>query len=132
MLWARDAFRIKERIPSLTDGIPFWCLVLAEKPGVPGGRLHLEGNQPLNWYGHCLAKFLHYDLGEYEGGKRPVHNCPSWDTPTWLSDKQADPNELENLAADRPDQVVRLQERLREVLGSLGAPPEQAERLGLG
>jgi hypothetical protein len=91
----------------------------------------LEENQPLNWYGHCLAKFLQYDLGDYEKGKRPVHDCKSWDAPTWLSDKTADPNELENIADSNPAQVAQLQEALKGTLEQLGAPEEQCVRLGL-
>ena len=91
----------------------------------------IEENQPLNWHGHCLARFLHYDLGGYEGGRRPVKNCKSWEAPTWLSDKTADLNELDNVAESNPTKVSEMQEVLRESLAQLGAPEEQCMRLGL-
>jgi len=91
----------------------------------------VEGNGPLNWYGHCLAKFLHYDLGEYRDGRRAVRDCPSWPQPTWLSDRQSDPSELTNLAAARAGELRRMQATLRTALRALNAPPEQLVRLGL-
>ncbi len=39
--------------------------------------------------------------------------------------------ELVNLAADRPGQLKLMQDRLREELVRLQAPPEQRQRLGL-
>lgn len=88
-------------------------------------------NQPLNWYGYSLAKFLPYDLGPYADGSRPVRECASWPTPTWLSDKRSDPNELVNLAAQEPTKLRELQQALRQQLIDLQAPPEQLTRLGL-
>ena len=88
-------------------------------------------NQPLYWHGYCLAKFLHYNLGPYENGRRPVIGCKSWPTPTWLSDKREDPNELVNLAEQRPDKLREMQRALKRKLIELKAPPEQIERLGL-
>ncbi|MFC3767056.1 sulfatase [Paenibacillus sp. GCM10012303] len=87
-------------------------------------------NKPLYWYGHSTARFIPYDLGPYEKGRRAV-DCPSWGTPTWLSDKTADPNEYTNLADVRPDKLDELQRELAVKLGELGAPAEQLERLGL-
>jgi len=91
----------------------------------------VDKNQPLNWYGHCLAKFIGYDLGPYDAGCRPVRNCASWPTPTWLSDKAEDPNELVNLADREPEQLQRMQAILKQHLVDLGAPDEQLDRLGL-
>ena len=104
---------------SITDGD--WVLHQSPNPA----------NQPLNWYGYHLAKFLKYDLGPYVDGRRAV-NTPSWPAPTWLSDKHADVNELVNLAAERPDKLSELQIALSETLTTLKAPAEQVERLGLG
>ena len=55
-----------------------------------------------------------------------------WPTPTWLSDKRSDPNELVNLADRAPAKLREMQAALRETLIRLQAPPEQIERLGLG
>jgi arylsulfatase A-like enzyme len=88
-------------------------------------------NQPLNWYGYCLAKFLPYDLGPYQNGCRTVSNCTSWDTPTWLSHKPDDPNELINRVSEYPVKVREMQHALRETLRNLKAPPEQIIRLGI-
>jgi arylsulfatase A-like enzyme len=88
-------------------------------------------NQPLHWYGHCLARFLPYDLGPYEAGRRPVRDYRSWPVPTWLSDKRSDPNELSNLAQAKPEKLRELQRALRQELVRLQAPPEQSDRLGL-
>ena len=91
----------------------------------------VAGNRPLYWYGHHLAKFLPYNLGPYEAGRREVIDCESWPTPTWLSDRDEDPSELTNLADSRPDELSRMQRALTETLGRLGAPAEQIIRLGL-
>lgn len=88
-------------------------------------------NEPLNWYGYSLAKFIDYNLGPYQHGHRPVSNCASWPTMTWLSNKRDDPNELVNLAADNPIKVLEMQHALKETLTQLKAPPEQIQRLGL-
>lgn len=88
-------------------------------------------NQPLFWYGHCLARFLPYELGPWDAGRRPVLRHRSWDTPTWLSDKRGDINELENLAGKEPVRLRQMQIALRSELVRLHAPPEQLDRLGL-
>ncbi|MBI4978334.1 MAG: sulfatase [Spirochaetes bacterium] len=92
-------------------------------------------NKPLNWYGYALAKFLHYGLGAFNDGKRPVINEQSWDTPTWLSDKRTDMNELVNLADKETAQVERMQLAMKQMMLSLklrgDAAAEQCERLGL-
>lgn len=88
-------------------------------------------NKPLYWYGTSIAKFIPYDLGPYEQGRRAV-DCTSWETPTWLSDKRADPNELLNLADSRPEMLEEMQRALADMLIRLDAPKEQLERLGLG
>ena len=54
-----------------------------------------------------------------------------WPTPTWLSDKRNDPNELTNLADRELVKLRQMQDALRETLIQLQAPPEQLERLGL-
>ncbi len=104
---------------SITDGT--W--VLHQSP--------VEGNAPLNWYGYCLARFLHYDLGPYQDGRRSVLACPSWPERTWLSHKPSDMSERINLVDREPEQVQRMQRALRETLDQVQAPPEQLERLGL-
>jgi len=91
----------------------------------------VEGNQPLNWYGHCLAKFLPANLGSYVNGRRACHDDYWWDTPTWLSDKREDVNELENLAASNPQKLQELQRALKDQIVGLHAPVEQLDRLGL-
>lgn len=90
----------------------------------------VAGNQPLNWYGHCLARFLHYNLGAYENGCRKVTDC-RFDQPTWLSNKKNDPCESENLAGSRPGKLREMQAALAAKLQDLAAPPEQLQRLGL-
>ncbi len=92
----------------------------------------VEDNQPLYWYGYDLAKFMRYDLGEVQDNcRRHVRNCPSWPEPTWLSYRPDDPNELENLAEQKPDRLLAMQRRLKQRLIELDAPPEQIQRLGL-
>ncbi len=88
-------------------------------------------NQPLNWYGTCLAKFIPYDLGPYRDGRREVFDCASWPTPTWLSDKAEDPGELVNLADRERGQLAKMRQALKETLTRLHTPSEQLERLGL-
>jgi arylsulfatase A-like enzyme len=92
----------------------------------------LEGNSPLNWHGYCLSKFLPgYELGPYRDGCRPCRT-ESWQTPTWLSDLAADPNELANLADDEPQQLHRMRQALHDVLaGHYPSGSEQLARLGL-
>ena len=104
---------------SLTDGE--WSLHQSPVPA----------NQPLFWYGYCLAKFLEYDLGPFRDGRREVRNCASWPASTWLSNKLSDPNELVNLAAAEPQKLREMQNYLRQTLIDLAAPPEQLQRLGL-
>ena len=111
------------RSVTLTDGR--WILHQSP-PDVSAG-----GNQPLRWYGHRLSRYLPYELGPYEQGRRAVTNWPVWPTPTWLSDKERDPNELVNLAAQEPGKLKRMQAALVRTLEELGAPPEQKIRLGL-
>jgi len=103
---------------SITDGE--W--VLHQSP--------VPANQPLYWYGHSLARFLHYDLGPYENGRRTVTH-KSWPTPTWLSDRRTDPNELVNLADANPGKLRDMQRTLKQTLLDLKAPAEQLDRLGL-
>lgn len=108
---------------TITDGK--W--ILHQSPPDPSE----EGNQPLYWHGHPLSRFIPgYKLGPVVDGKRAAR-CSLWNTPTWLSDKEADPNELTNLADSEPEQLKRMQKALRQKLTELKAPPEQAQRLGL-
>lgn len=93
-------------------------------------------NQPLNWHGHCLAKFIPAELGPYEDGKRRVlpghpQNAYHWGTPTWLSNKLNDINELQNLADRERETLHTMQRALKDKLLSLQAPEEQLDRLGL-
>ena len=104
---------------SVTDGE--W--VLHQSP--------VPDNAPLYWHGYCLSKFLHYELGPYEDGKREVRNCPSWPEATWLSHKPTDMNELRNLAAQEPEKLREMQRALKETLIRLNAPVEQLDRLAL-
>ena len=92
----------------------------------------IEANVPLNWYGYCRAKFVGYPLGDFKDGCREVlNNYPSWPSPTWLSDKRNDPNELVNLVEEHPGKVKDMQGALRKKLQEVGAPEEQLVRLGL-
>ena len=69
-------------------------------------------------------------LGPFDG-RRPVVGYEPWPTPTWLSDKRSDPNELMNLAESEPAKLREMQVAFRKTLIRLQAPPEQIERLGL-
>ena len=91
----------------------------------------VAANQPLYWYGYHLARFINYDLGSYEDGRRAVADGMTWPAPTSLHDKAQDPNELVNLTAQRPDKLAEMQDKLRAELLRLQAPQEQALRLGL-
>ena len=88
-------------------------------------------NQPLYWHGYHLARFIHYELGPYEDGRRAVEDGAAWPDPTSLHNKSEDPNEIVNLAAEESEQLVRMQDKLRDELLRLQAPPEQLMRLGL-
>ena len=91
----------------------------------------VPGNQPLYWHGYCLDKFMGAcRLGPYENGRRHAE-CAPWPAPTWLSDKESDPNELVNLAESEPAKLRAMQDALRRTLLQVGAPPEQLTRLGL-
>ena len=68
---------------------------------------------------HC-GPYLHgRPLSEVTGDGQP-----DWVVPT-------DPNELNNLADRKPEQLARMQAALSNVLETLGAPNEQYKRLGL-
>ncbi len=109
---------------SLTDGE--WILHQSPVDSSP------EGNQPLYWYGLHTSRFLpDYTVGASDGTRRPCQ-CESWPTPTWLSNKQADPNELLNTASENPDKLSAMQAALITKLKTLHAPNEQFTRLGLG
>ena len=92
----------------------------------------VRDNQPLYWYGHCLGKFIPAALGPYENGRRHCTDGYRWQTPTWLSDKRSDPNELVNLADTRLEKLAEMRQALKETLMGLRAPSEQLERLGIG
>lgn len=90
-----------------------------------------QENQPLNWYGYHLSRFMAgYKLGDFDGTSRPCQATP-WPTETWLSDKDSDINELHNLADKMPDQVAKMQQALKQKLKQCHAPSEQLTRLGL-
>ena len=71
-----------------------------------------------------------YDLGEYDGVSRSCQT-DSWPAPTWLSNKQSDINELDNLAMQMPEQLQKMQQVLRQKLIDSDAPAEQLQRLGI-
>ena len=105
---------------SMTDGT--W--VLHQSPG--------PENQPLHWYGHQVPRYLHMQVSAFkEAGYYPVIEHPSWPTPTWLSNRTEDPNELTNLADAHPEKLAAMQQTLAQKLVDLKAPPFQFERLGL-
>lgn len=92
----------------------------------------VPGNQPLRWHSHRLPLFFLYDVGDYTAdGFRPVSGPAPYEGETWLSDREGDPCERVNLAAEYPGQLHRMQAALRAELARLDAPPEQAVRLGL-
>jgi arylsulfatase A-like enzyme len=106
---------------SITDGD--W--VLHQSP--------VAENEPLYWYG--ITGETRAELGDYdpEAGRR---EATGWDpapcsVPTWLSDKRSDPNELDNLAAERPAQLATMQTALADTLRAVDAPAEQLDRLGI-
>lgn len=104
---------------TITDGT--W--VLHQSP--------IKANKPLLWHGFALAKFLPYPLGDFQNGKRPVIGYESWDTPTWLSNRNVDWSENFNLAESHPEKLLQMQKGLKEKLIRLEAPLEQIQRLGL-
>ncbi|MCX7014518.1 MAG: sulfatase [Candidatus Sumerlaeota bacterium] len=87
-------------------------------------------NQPLYWHGMGLARFSRAELGPVVAGRRTA-KVNSFSTPTWLSDKRSDPNELTNLAQSQPKKLREMQAALRETLLKINAPKEQLERLGI-
>ncbi|WP_335343103.1 sulfatase [Halomontanus rarus] len=91
----------------------------------------VEGNEPLYWYG--ITGETDDALGPYdaEEGRRKANKPYPLGKETWLSDKREDPNELENLADERPDKLREMQRALRRTLEELDAPPEQVDRLGI-
>lgn len=91
----------------------------------------VPGNQPLYWYGYSLARFMPATLGPYIDGRRHCTDDYWWRTPTWLSDKRRDINELVNVADSEPAKLAEMQLSLARTLRSLRAPPEQLDRLGL-
>lgn len=88
-------------------------------------------NQPLYWYGYCLAKFIPYKLGPYIDGRRKVDDCSLSQGETWLSNLEEDPAELVNLVNFYPDKLSSMQKAIVQTLHYLQAPPEQIKRLGL-
>jgi arylsulfatase A-like enzyme len=90
-------------------------------------------NKPLYWYGHQTARFdpLGYKLAEYRDSRHAVVDYPAWPEATWLSNRDEDLAELQNIAGQHPDQVERLTMALRDRLLEVGAPQEQMQRLNL-
>ena len=72
-------------------------------------------NTPLHWYSHHMARFIWYNLGPFEDGRREVTHKPHPGV-TWLSDRKNDPNELRNLAEECPEELKRMQEALWSVI----------------
>lgn len=92
----------------------------------------VEQNTPLYWYGYQPCDFLGVGLGPVENGRRLVTPpIPSWPTPTWLSNRRSDPNELVNLALCEPAILHQMQQHLRSTLMELNAPIEQLQRFAL-
>lgn len=109
---------------TLTDGD--WALHQANR----------EENQPLNWYGKRGSFQLTSRLGDYQNGCRPVSGTArKGPDPTWLSDKNQDPSELDNLAEEYPEKLKEMQGHLIEKINGLNLPgscaQEQLERLEL-
>lgn len=103
----------RDQLVQLTDIYPTVLSAIGRPlPEMPSGRpLHqspVVANQPLYWYGYHLVRFINYDLGLYEDGRRAVADCMTWPAPTSLHDKAQDPNELVNLAAERPDKLAEM------------------------
>ena len=87
-------------------------------------------NKPLHWHGYQSDGFLKANLGPVIEGRRESTLHPGHDV-TWLSDKQSDPWENQNLAASHPQQLAAMQQALAQTLTKLKAPKEQHTRLGL-
>jgi arylsulfatase A-like enzyme len=86
-------------------------------------------NGPLYWYGHEPPAFLRpRGLGAFEPlrGRYPV----DWERGPCRT-VLLDEGEARDLAGERPAEAARLQAGLRSWLREIGAPAEQAERLGL-
>lgn len=95
----------------------------------------VEENQPLRWYSHYPAWKNMYELGPYEShagnkGWRSVRFDPGTGESS-LYNLAEDPAEEHNLYHSELEERRRLQRRLLEMLEELGAPDEQAVRLGL-
>ncbi len=91
----------------------------------------VEGNAPLNWYSHRLPLFQRFNVGPYTPeGCRPVEHTP-YAGESWLSNRSVDPNELQNVIDEHPQQAKRLRSALARRLDEIGAPPEQKQRLGI-
>jgi len=107
-----------------------------------------EGNAPLHWYGPEPPAFLRpRGVGAFEplpgsGGLRPGREGAATQPPAvgrypidWVRGPcrtaLLGPDEGRDLAPGRPGDVRRLREALARWLTEVGAPPEQAERLGL-
>ncbi|MCC2683681.1 MAG: Arylsulfatase [Paenibacillaceae bacterium] len=91
----------------------------------------VESNQPLYWYGYSLIRERRGAVvGEFADGRRPAES-KMFNMPTWLSDKRSDPNELVNLAEERPEKLKEMQQALVRTLQRIQAPDEQLDRLGL-
>jgi arylsulfatase A-like enzyme len=91
----------------------------------------VESNQPLYWYGYCHVRERRGAVvGEFADGRRPAES-KMFNAPTWMSDKRTDPNELVNLAEERPEKLREMQQALVRTLQRIQAPDEQLDRLGL-
>ena len=90
----------------------------------------VEGNQPLYWYGHYRPRSPRAGASRFADGRWNVAVKP-YSTPTWLSNKRDDPNELVNLADTRPEKLHDMQKAFKRKLAEVEAPEEQLDRLGL-
>ena len=100
---------------------------LTEIAGIPAREV--DGRSFDHWLRDAALPTLHTEQYTELNGRRafiegnlkaiaPAPNGPGWGGGGWeLYDVAADPTELDNLAAERPDVVARLAERWRASAG---------------
>jgi arylsulfatase A-like enzyme len=87
---------------------------------------------PLYWHSYqppTYAKFF-TDIGPVVNGRCQVE-MPKVTVPSGLYNLKEDPQQLRNLAEERPEQLDRLSGELARFLEGIGCPAEQLERWGL-
>lgn len=92
-----------------------------------------ERNTPLHWYSAHPPEFIvPRGVGEFERERMryPIDHVRGPMTNT-LNNLIEDPGQECNVIHERPAETERLRQGLREFLKKVGAPMEQAERLGL-